>query len=82
MGFSDFGIFGVILAKIARKNPLVFALFATKICVVFNIIVCKFTQTFGRLHGTNLQHIGVATFDGNIFRGWNVKLLNGFYIKI
>ena len=47
MGFSDFGIFGVILAKIARKNPLIFALIATKICVVFNIIVCKFTQTCG-----------------------------------
>ena len=48
MGFSDFGIFGVILAKIARKNPLIFALIATKICVVFNIIV--WTQTCGRLH--------------------------------
>ena len=50
MGFSDFDIFGVILAKIGTKNPLIFALIATKIRVVFNIIVCKFTQTCGRLH--------------------------------
>ena len=50
MGFSDFYIFGVILAKIATKNSLIFALIATKIGVVLNIIVCKFSQTCERLH--------------------------------
>ena len=67
MVFSDFYIFGVILAKIATKNPLIFALIATKIRVVFNIIVCKFTQTCGRLHWHSeliCSNIGAATFDG------------------
>ena len=50
MGFSDFDIFWVILAKIATKIPLNLALISTKIHDKFNIIGWKFTQICGRLH--------------------------------